>query len=500
MSLALQRPAVAMLRTAWQWRRNDGSLWAARLYALLLAVLLGVPAVAALLWMPQRAAWISVGVLALMALCIVWSLHFAAMLRLDHPHAAHTVPGHARALRTAALGLWAALVGLSAVVAAVGAAGLGVGDIATCWRFGLAAALGTGTLLFFVAAAMRWWGLWLLAGLGPSFMGPHVWRTAAFEQWDRVLPLWQAQPLGITLVVLLAQGLLLCTVFGTGNAAHARAYARRKNSRRMFALAASGQKPALAAYGRWGEWLNLPGQKLVDAWLQRCLARARARPASVMARAELVLHDGQHWVRQLWVLLCVQLCVGLLIALTATLTGAGIPLFLEHGSLGISIGVGVMAFGAVLNLPSALWVSRREQALLMLLPGMPQGATLNRALAWRQWRHCLLLWLGLLPALFAVVWVGQASYALAFMGMALLLSAWLWRDHARMTPARRAAPFLPVLMLGPLVLLSALLLNRHPGALWFWALGVLGLTAALLAWRWRALAHLPQALPVGRLA
>jgi len=303
-------------------------------------------------------------------------------------------------------------------------------------------------------------------------------------------------------VVLLAQGLLLCTVFGTGNAAHARAYARRENSRRMFALAASGQKPTLAAYGRWGEWLNLPGQKLVDACLQRCVAGtpARARPASVMARAELVLHGGQHWVRQLWVLLFLQLCVGLLIALTAALTGAGIPLFLEHGSLGISIGVGVMAFGAVLNLPGALWASRREQALLMLLPGMPQGAKLNRTLAWRQGRHCLLMWLGLLPALGALAWAGQAAYALAFMGMALPLIAWLWRDHARMAATGPAKAVVPMLVLVPLVMLSGLLLSRQPGALWPWALAVLALTASLLAWRWRALAELPQALPVGRLA
>jgi len=163
--------------------------------------------------------------------------------------------------------------------------------------------------------------------------------------------------------------------------------------------------------------------------------------------------------------------------------------------------VGVMAFGAVLNLPSALWASRREQALLMLLPGMPQGATLNRALAWRQWRHCLLLWLGLLPALGALAWAGQASYALAFIGVALPLSAWLWRDHSRMQAARPVNAFAPMLICALLgILLSVLLLSRHPAALWPWVSGIVVLTAALLAWRWRVLARLPQALPVGRLA
>jgi len=219
-----------------------------------------------------------------------------------------------------------------------------------------------------------------------------------------------------------------------------------------------------------------------------------------MARAEVVLHGPQHWVRQLAALLFVQACVALGITLSAALTRLDAATFVEHGRLGIAIGVGMMAFTAVLNLPGALWASRREQALLVLLPGMPQGAALNRALAWRMWRHCAVLWASLLPALALLLWAGHEPHALAFIGTALPLSAWLWRDYAHMRARSPATVFVPLVLCALVGLLSIVWLSRQPAALWPWVLGMLTLTAALLAWRWRALARLPQALPVGRLA
>lgn len=497
---AAPHPSLAMLRVAWQWRRNDGSLWALRLYGLVLVLLFGVPAVAALLWMPPRAAALSVGGLAGAALCMAWGTQFAALLRLDHPHAVHSVPGYARALRTAALGLWAAVVAVSAAAAGVGAVLLEMGDAGTCWQLALRVALGMGTLLLFVAAAMRWWGLWVLVSVLPAFFSVHAWRSFMAGLGGWALQQWQAQPLAVTLAVLLVQGLLLCAVFGHGNAAHARAYARRERARRVSTLVAAGQKPSLAVYGPWGEWMGLPAQKLADAWLQRCLRRAQQAPGSAMDRAEPVLHGPQHWVRQLALLLFVQACVALSFVITAALVGLGPERLLEQGRVGIAIGLSFVAFGTVLSLPGALWASRREQALLMLLPGMPQGAALNRALARRQARHCAVLWLALLPAVTAVVWVGQAPHTLAVLGTVLPLSAWLWRDHARMPGPRPSTVIPPLVLCVPLGVLSMWLLSRYPAALWPWALGLLALTAALLAWRWRVLQRLPQALPVGRLA
>ena len=136
----------------------------------------------------------------------------------------------------------------------------------------------------------------------------------------------------------------------------------------------------------------------------------------------------------------------------------------------------------------------------MLLPGMPRGAALNRAVAWRQMRQCVGVWVALLPALATLVWAGQGLATLAFAAMTLPMSAWLWRDVSRLRAASPTAAFAPVLVgvLGGG--LSLFLLDRQPGALLPWLAAVLLLTGGLLAWRWRRLPHLPQALPAGRLA
>ena len=496
-----RQPALQMLRAPWQWRRNDGSLWAWQLYGALTVLIFAVPAIGVLLWLPPRAAWASIGGLALIGLTALWGQQFVGLQRLDHPHAAHTVPGHARALRSTAIGLWAALAALVGVVVALGAAlWLEDAELATVWRSGLAAMLGAGALLLFVAAALRWWWLWVLAGAVPALMGAGLWRFIVFDTWHLMQPLWQAQPLGVTLVSLAVLGLLLSTLFGRGDAAHATDYQRRERVRRALAASPGDPNAGLAAYGRWGQWLSKPGQALADAWLRRAVARAHPGRGSVMARAEVVLHGHHHWLRQLFTLLFVQACVGLGLLLAAAFSGVKLGVMLEHGRLGLAIGVGVMAFGAVLNLPGALWASRREQALLVLLPGMPQGAALNRSLAWRQWRHCGVLWLALAPGVGTVLWAGLAPHALAFVGMALPLSAWLWRDHARMRAGRPVATVMALALFPVLGMLSMLLLSRHPAALWPWVMAVLGVTAALLAWRWQVLPRLPQALPVGRLA
>ena len=489
-------PALLMLRAAWQWRRNDGRLWALQLYGLVGFLIYVVPAVAALLWLPARAAAAVVGLLLLAGLASVWGLHFSVLLRLDHPHALHTVPGHRHALRSAALGLWTVMVLLAGVLAGVGAAALGLADLAASARIGLAAALGTGALLLVVAAGLRWWGVWVLAGVLPWMLAVNVWPHGGSQAWAAVQPLWQAWALGSTLLMLAAMGALLTGVFGRAGPGHALAYQRREQLRRAAAEYPSSPKNAWAAYGRWGVWLGWPGQALADAWLRLCLAR----PGRVMARAEIVLHSPEHWVRQVASVLLVQAVVGLGLLVTAELSGASFGLLLEHAHVGITVGLGFVATSAVTVLPKALWRSRREQALLVLLPGMPRGAALNRALAWRQWRHGLVLWLGVLPTQAALVWGGHGLHALAWMGVALPLSAWLWRDHARMPQVAPASHLLPAAAYVVLGLLSMLLLTRHPASLGPWLAGLGVLSAALLGWRWRVLQRLPAALPVGRLA
>ncbi len=409
-----------MLLAPWQWRRNDGSLWSLRLYGAVLVLLLGVPAVAALGWMEPRPAWAAVGVLASLGLILVWGLQFGALLRLDHPHAAHTVPGHPRALRVTALGLWLATVALCGLCALVGAALL----LDNGPRFALAVVLVSATVLTLVAAALRWWAVWLLLSLAGAFSGVAAWRALALDTWGWLHAHWQAQPLGVTLLVLGAQGLLLSGLFGGGGAGHARAYASRERQRKSMAASATGDKPTLAAYGRWGEWLSLPLLHVADVWLAHVCRHAKATPRSVIARIEVVLHGNQHWLGQVIAMALVQALVLLGFLLAMRLSGADMAVLLEGGRVGISIGLTSMAINGSITLRGALWRSRREQALLMLLPGMPQGAALNHAVAWRLMRHCLWSWLALLPAVAAMLWAGQAIHLLPFLAMAL---DWLFR-------------------------------------------------------------------------
>jgi hypothetical protein len=494
-SAALQSQVRCMLLAPWQWRRNDGSLWAVRLAGAVVVLLLGAPIIAALLWLPPRAALLAVGGCSLLALTLAWGHQVSGLLRLDHPMAARTVPGHAQALRATALGLWLACVAFSGVAAALGSALLlGQGQ-----RFGLAVAVGTGTLLCLLALAMRWWWLWIPLCLGPSFMGVAVWREAVWASGSWLHQQWQAQPLLATVVVLALQGLLIPTLFGQGDERHARAHDRRERLRKFTAASAAGQQPGLAAVGRWGEWLSLPWQCLADAWLAHVCRHAHHGQRSVMARAEIVLHGTQHWVRNLSAGALVVGVVGLCLAITMGLSGVDAHQILAGGRVGIGIGLATMALSAVGSLPGALWHSRREQALLVLLPGMPRGAALNRALAWRQMRHCLWGWALLLPALAAMAWAGQGLTAAALAGPALPMSAWLWRDVARQHSPRPVQAFRLTLVCMVAGGSSLALLSAWPQALLPWAGLLLLLTAGLLVWRWRWLGRLPQALPAGRL-
>jgi hypothetical protein len=496
MSAATSSQVRGMLLAPWQWRRNDGGPWALRLYGALAVLLLAAPALAALVWMEREEAWRIAWACACLGLTVLWCEQFNGLLRLDHPRAVHAVPGHRNAVRAAATGLWLAIVVLCGVLSGVAAEWLAGNGL----RVGLAVALGMGTLLLLLALAFHSWWVWIPLCVAPSFLGVSVWRKFVFGTGVWLQQLWLAQPLGMSLVVLALQGLLLQGLFGSGDERHARVYASRERLRKISVANSAGEQSALAAYGRWGEWLGMPTQRLADAWLARVCHQAQVGPHSAMTRAEVVLHGTQHWVRHLSTVLLVQVVVAVCLLLVAGLTPVSLKQLLEGGRVGLVVGLTSMALGAVLSLPGALWQSRREQALLMLLPGMPQGAALNRAVAWRQMRQCLWLWGATLPAMAVMAWAGHGLHALAFVATALPMSAWLWRDLSRLRARSGASTFVPIALCLLAGGASVFLLTRRPDMLWPWAAAVLLVSAILLAWRWRGLQRWPQALPVGRLA
>ncbi len=481
-----------MLRAPWQWRRNEGA-WALAGFGLMVLLALAT-ALAALAWVPWPQAGFIVGVIAAVVLMSSWGLQFSTLLRLDHPHLAHLLPGHGRALRTAALTLWLLGVALSTAGVLLMARGLlGLGNLPV-----LVVALAAGATLLWLAMALRWWWMWGLIWLPLPVLD-------VFGLWSRLEPalallrgLWQAQPVLWTVVALTGMGVALCSLFGQADAAHARAYASRERLRRIAAAGAAGQRPPLATYGRWGEVLGSPFQALADGWLANVLRSASLQPASVMARADLVLQGQQHWLRQLAALALFQVVVVIGVALLTALLGEDVAVAFELGHIGLGIGLLSMAIGPLLNPAGALWLTRREQALLVLLPGMPQGPGLNRLLARRQLRQFLLMWLAVLPAFLGMVWWSGAPQVLGFLGAALPLSALMWRDTSRLQTPTQLTSFLPYLLFIGLGLLSMVFLRSQPTLLWPWALACLALTVALLSWRWRGVSHWPQSLPAGR--
>lgn len=487
-------PSMGPLIAPWLWARNEHSRPGRWLRAAFWLAVLVLPMAAAMRWAPAPVAAILVAVWLALALLALWSWQFAALLRLDHPSHARLVPGHAAGLRATALALWAGatVTGAAAVSALLTWAPLPARTVAGLELLPLAL-VAAGALHYLVALALRWPLLWLLPALLP-FAG-----SLPLAPVRTVQPVWQARPWLACAALLVAMALALVALFGRGDAAHARTWAQRERWRRITQAGMIGQKPTLAAYGRWGEWLGAPWQHLADAWLARATRQAQPTAASAMTRAEIVLHGAQHWVRQLGVL------VPLLLGLTAIFTlvawhvgGAPPKQVFANGHIGMGVGLLSMVLGAVVSLPGALWMSRREQALLMLLPGMPRGAALNRTLAWRQARHFLLLWGLTVPAYLGLAWAAQAPQVLALPVLVLTSMSWLWRNAARQREPSVTSALLPfVLCLVPGIAAVALL--REMPELSRPLLGGAAVVATvLLVWRWRQVSRWPQALPAGR--
>jgi hypothetical protein len=237
-------------------------------------------------------------------------------------------------------------------------------------------------------------------------------------------------------------------------------------------------------------------------WMGRVLAQVHP---TVGARLGLGLGPLAHWTS----LLAGQAMWLMLVALALL----AVQLFpnwdVGHGAVGwLMIGIVIGALVViVVQLPAALWASRREQSLLRLLPGTPQGVQLNRWLAGRLvgvHMAVLLLQGSLMAAMSDFVdssfFGGQAvDLALAGLVLTVPLVFTLWRSWAdAKEPAGGAQGLMVVVALAILGLAAAwvLWLDRP----WFeLAALTLLLTLPFAWWRWRLISRAPSAWPVGRL-
>lgn len=211
------------------------------------------------------------------------------------------------------------------------------------------------------------------------------------------------------------------------------------------------------------------------------------------ARLDLGLGLGGQWAELLWT--AALLFGGLGISLWTNgqrNADFDLPATADLSRFGLCVGAFSMIASTLYGRHARLWARRREQALLVLLPGVPADDLLTQERRWR--REYLLAWL---PAAALVLVVGAAGspgsldYTAACAAMCLPL-AWL-AQHQHRRQQRRPRPAL--LALAP-VMAAALA----------WPVQLLGVPAwvslALGAAVYAALARQPDAqalvLPLGR--
>lgn len=472
------------------WRGNDEELprWSRQAFELL--TLLGLLVVLSLLVAGSEhvtPAGVAIGLLLLPL--GAWGALGGGLLEQNHPIAARLVPGHLRRLRTAALLGWLTLSTLAGLLL------WAVQSFQQALPTLLLVSETVGLLVLrtqhdgfrlAVAAALLWAGSLLLGVHGEPL-------------WAALLGAWHAQPWGWLAIALLVEGLLLARVFGCGDPRHQARHERKRRQHEAATEVDNDNIDRLAAGSSIGERLAalLRFNWAAAIWLRHLLASASPHPASVLARAEFVLHGHQHWLRQLLGAGVVAMLILLGVAMLFIWPAAASAMIVAGLALLVSSVFG--GFGGF-SLRTVLWHARQEQALLTLLPGMPQGAAQTRAVVWRQLRHFLVAWTLAAPVLSALCYAIKqplaAALPLAVLPVGILH---LVRTPATMRPYRAWTALLP--LLGTLLLavgLAVLALRASGPPLLVMLAPTLAASAALLAWRWRALGAEPSALPAGR--
>ena len=463
---------LAGIGQGWLQRRTRPVL------ALLLLVFAALPI--GMFWLrgPEAAQKVLVGALVLLVM-VAWGVLVYGLIVQNTATAARLVPGHVQRLREV-LGLgWCA--GLGGVA---GLAWLRDTDPST-------PVLVVGILMLATAVTVRW-----------PLLGFVIWVLPALT--EPIVKLLLRQVLGLPgmgtelalLIAVPAFGWLLGGLLGAGDAGHL----KRQAGLAAWRRAAQTGGGLASERGMVWAWLS----RAFSAPYQAAIDRLSRSPGpTVWPRVMLVFGPSSDWrvhasragglaglgavaVAWLW--------------FKGSLEGDG----LHAGQIaGPAIGLASMALNPVMSLMMACARTRREQALVALLPGVPRGAALNRGLARRQLQHFGIAWL--LTATLEAAFVWLAAPALLPVVMAGLVGLWpmaalLCVDMSRL-PARpnvRLGLVMFSFFAGVGLALAAKLLLGWPLPLI--ALASALLTTILLARRWQLLGQWPSALPACRLA
>lgn len=444
------------------------------------------------------------GMFSAVALLILWWVQVDSLLQQNRPMLARLVPGHVAALRRSLVqqwllhtGVWTALI--------LWQLGMPWGE----WLASAGWAAGIGLLLFTLVWLIRQPLLWIVFALvffGVVFQLRRL-KPGLLALRD-ALTQTLAEP-GLTLLAVALGGLLLAMLMrlaiGAGNAGHRRRAERREHLRAMSVSMQSGcGVPVRHQQGLMG-WVHrltgLPWQWLLTRSLRPGV------PAASMGRLNLLLAGPSHWARQvgvgLLIVLVVVLPLALLMAWLPPSKSGKDPMSAMR--FGLCMGLFSVALNPLMQLSGALVARRREQGLLTLAPGVPQGAALRDA--WsaylvRQffigWGLCAAFALGLM---LAFAGPGAAQFVAGFSAGCLPLLGVVWRDWGRLrgsgTVGRRNVQTTGLLVLGGGSLAGALAEYLAVAPMVSLGAGA-GLVAGLALWA-RSQQHLRGApFPVGR--
>lgn len=437
-------------------------------------------------------------------LFIGWILFAGRVIQLNTPEAARLVPAQPSALRRV-LVLGAAVVCMLSLVCAWGLARLFDGTpLPHAWVASVSLA----------ALALSLWGsrqpvfwivIWPLFSLG---FGSSAMKRLWFQGAE-----FAAGPMGLPMVVgcAVALAVVIHVAILEGGERHRTQQLRMKrweSASRGTPQINAGREDAQGGWFGPAMWAA-PAARLYDRWFDRLVAAPAARRGG--ARAMLCFGPSLHPVSAIGQVLWLML--GVLIFMAgrwAWRQFSSAPQTAESLLAGLTVGLGVGGAFAVMGLGiyvrQILWRTRTEQALMTLVPGVPQGPALSRRLALHM-GAVVLVWVAVLAIPTGLLWLtedpdrlGKVSSKLSFSLLLWLPMLWIFvSDWSRLQdPSRRIWP----LVAAAIVLFVLGMVGGAAGAGWRDGLNLAGLALGLggLAWRWWRMGREPAALPVGRRA
>ena len=435
---------------------------------------------------------------------ILWAGYFASLQRQNHPFAARFVPGQLRTLRELAVVGFAVSVLPSAWL-------LSMSPLQ--WSFPAALILSSlaGAVL---AVIVRWPALWVVGWILSSLIGgamPPAMRLAAKQ---RALEVYQDQPMSMAAFIAVMVAALLWHLFQSGGPAHTRGWARHSKMRKVL-QEKSGATPRSDASLRWAQpvidFIERAFGWLRSFWLNKLIRDAQPTVRSVMARVEMASGAQAHWTSVLGavVLISGAAALALIVALLVSPDGREIGGIVTQS---FAFSYLAMLMNPLVAVTSAsLRRRRREQALLVMLPGMPRGQAMNRQLALRQMAVHALSWSAALVLMFGLLALadrlqgaaGTASFwrhlAVGYAAVVLPMGVLQWRNWAIQ---EETSPGLTILL--------ATAAGGGAACLGFWMqsgafltptlllIGSVLLTVLLMVLRWPRIHRFPSFWPVGR--